>query len=184
MQLSALTYDFWESPAPVAAQIAEPFHLCADLHFGHKNLLQYEPIRAQLANTFEEMDELLIARWNSQIKAEDDVLLLGDVSMCNTARTIEMVNRLNGRKHLVIGNHDRDHTTTFWRRLFVQTWNTPIIIGSTLYSHEPVSPAYLAKYGAILNVHGHTHSKSFCGDRRYCCVSLESTGMRPLSLCY
>lgn len=76
----------------------------SDTHFGHANIIKY--CNRPFSNV-DEMNEALIANWNDNIKPTDSVYHLGDFSFeqkpQNTAR------RLNGNKHLVRGNHDKDH---------------------------------------------------------------------------
>ena len=77
----------------------------ADLHFGHKNCLAFDnrPFK-----TIEEHDEEIIRRWNEKVGIDEDVWILGDVSWYNVTKTIELIERLNGNKHLCIGNHDKN----------------------------------------------------------------------------
>ena len=76
----------------------------ADLHFGHANIIGYS---ARPFNDVEEMNAGLIERWNSTVAPNDEVWVLGDVAMGKIAETLPRVRELNGRKHLVSGNHDR-----------------------------------------------------------------------------
>jgi calcineurin-like phosphoesterase family protein len=55
-----------------------------------------------------EMNEALIAKWNSVVGAEDTVYHLGDFSFGKNLKKIR--DRLNGKIHLVLGNHDRKNT--------------------------------------------------------------------------
>ena len=52
--------------------------MTSDLHFNHENILKYEPVSRPFA-TVEEMNEVLIQNWNSKIKPEDIVYVLGDL---------------------------------------------------------------------------------------------------------
>ena len=78
----------------------------SDLHFGHKNIIRFDN-RPFLS--VEEMDETIINRWNSKVSEEDLVYILGDISWYNDETTVELINRLKGRKVLIKGNHDRVH---------------------------------------------------------------------------
>ena len=56
----------------------------SDCHFGHNNVLKFKDddgnlIRGSKFSSIEEMDEHLIERWNSVVKAGDKVYNLGDV---------------------------------------------------------------------------------------------------------
>jgi calcineurin-like phosphoesterase family protein len=99
----------------------------SDLHFSHANIIIYcnrpwlqegdlvscdrrghkwisRDVALQRAA---EMDEVLIGNWNSVICPEDTVWVLGDFMMTGSVSRVEsMLARLNGNKHLIIGNHD------------------------------------------------------------------------------
>jgi len=53
------------------------------------------------------MNEALVANWNKVVGPEDTVYYLGDFSFGNRDKTIWILNRLNGKKILIRGNHDR-----------------------------------------------------------------------------
>lgn len=90
----------------------------SDLHFGHINILTYEPSRREYLGMgpndgVPEMNEALVELWNRQVGEEDVVYLLGDVAMGKLPENLEYVRRLNGIKFLVPGNHDRVHPLHF-----------------------------------------------------------------------
>jgi len=76
----------------------------SDTHFGHTNIIKYcnRPFK-----DVTEMDEALIANWNSVVKQNDDIYHLGDFGFATVERIQRIVNRLNGKKHLIFGNHDK-----------------------------------------------------------------------------
>ena len=55
----------------------------------------------------EKHDEWLIDVWNKTVKKKDYIYILGDFSLCNKDRTKKILERLNGRKFLIKGNHDK-----------------------------------------------------------------------------
>jgi len=56
------------------------------------------------------MDEALIVNWNTDVRADDTVIIGGDFSF----ESDKYVQRLNGRKILVKGNHDdKKHNKLF-----------------------------------------------------------------------
>lgn len=77
----------------------------SDTHFSHKNIIQY--CNRPFASS-EEMDEIMISRWNSLVKPNDVIYHLGDFSLWH--KSLEMhLPRLQGQKHLIAGNHDMCH---------------------------------------------------------------------------
>lgn len=81
-------------------------YFTSDCHFNHKNILAYEPEFRPFA-TIEEMNEVIIANWNSVVTAEDEVWVLGDFFMGQLTAIEPILDRLNGKIHLVRGNHDQ-----------------------------------------------------------------------------
>ncbi|MDR1827539.1 MAG: hypothetical protein LBR29_04360 [Methylobacteriaceae bacterium] len=52
------------------------------------------------------MDEALIANWNARVTGGDTVYILGDLMFRAAEAPDHYLARLNGRKHLILGNHD------------------------------------------------------------------------------
>jgi calcineurin-like phosphoesterase family protein len=53
------------------------------------------------------MDWKIVESWNSTISANDDVFILGDFCFGTESEIENLLLRLNGRKHLILGNHDK-----------------------------------------------------------------------------
>jgi calcineurin-like phosphoesterase family protein len=73
----------------------------SDTHYGHANVIEYckRPFK-----DVQEMNEALIENFNSLVKPEDEVYHLGDFSFSRDPYRV--ASRLNGRIHLILGNHD------------------------------------------------------------------------------
>jgi calcineurin-like phosphoesterase family protein len=83
-------------------------YITSDLHFGHKNIMKFCPAtRARFRDDVDYMNEAMVREWNEIVKPEDLVYILGDVAFLPAQKAAEVMNRLNGRKILVQGNHDR-----------------------------------------------------------------------------
>ena len=90
-------------------------YFIADTHFGGENIRRYENRPFETAT---EMDEKLIENWNNVVTAEDTVYMLGDFSdYADAEKDAEILQKLNGTKILVMGNHDRHRTPQEWRAL-------------------------------------------------------------------
>ncbi len=78
----------------------------ADLHFYHENLNAHMDCRG--FENAETMNEYMIAKWNGRVRENDEVVILGDFSISpNGSEVNRILERLRGRKYLIIGNHDR-----------------------------------------------------------------------------
>ena len=74
----------------------------SDTHFEHERIIEYcrRPFKDK-----NEMTEALIKNWNDLIGPDDIVFHLGDFSWGGSAAWNDVLNRLNGHIHLVLGNH-------------------------------------------------------------------------------
>lgn len=79
-------------------------YFTSDLHLGHRNVIH-------LCNrpfaSIDEMDAALIENWNHKVHRNDTVYILGDLMFRNEKPPEEYLRQLKGKKHLIIGNHDR-----------------------------------------------------------------------------
>lgn len=159
----------------------------SDTHFGHKNIIQYEPENRPF-KTLEEMHEVMIERWNSVVKPNDIVWHLGD--FCFGKSWLPIARKLNGKKKLVLGNHDTYVSSAYldyFEKLYgVVQWEQCIL------SHVPVHVNQLGSRW-FLNVHGHLHSKQVTDsievnrkgdtiesvDLNYFNVSVEQNNLTP-----
>ena len=79
-------------------------YFTSDHHFGHKNIIKFSQ---RPFKNVEEMDEVLIQRWNEKVGKEDEVYHLGDVGLCSSGKLRRILERLNGKIYLIKGNHER-----------------------------------------------------------------------------
>lgn len=133
-------------------------YFIADLHFGHKSVLSYDnrPFR-----NIEEHDEALIRNWNSVVKDTDNVYIHGDVSWHNAEKTAEILKKLKGKKHLIIGNHDHKLLKSkLVREQFASICPyKELYIDKELYvlSHYPI-PCFNKHYYGAFHFYGHVHN--------------------------
>lgn len=162
----------------------------SDTHFNHKNILNFKDDSGNSVRYFssvEEMNETMIERWNEVVKPNDKIYHLGDVFFGHISWVRENWNRLNGKKRLIVGNHD-DIPSIVEEGMFekVEMWRA---FGqhNLLLTHVPVSHQTIfhdrVKCGKkpMTNVHGHIHS-NLSPVGRYMNVSVEATDYRPVHL--
>lgn len=76
----------------------------ADCHFFHRSLL--DRMDARGFSTVEEMNAYMIEKWNSRVRKNDEVIILGDFSWGTAEQTNEILSQLQGKLFLIKGNHD------------------------------------------------------------------------------
>lgn len=152
--------------------------LIGDPHFYHENIIRY------CNRPFEDadyMNEILIKNWNSVVSQHDIVYILGDFALCGKDKIIEVAQRLNGRKRLILGNHDGASIETY-KSVFEYVYNHSIILDNFyILSHYPQT--YIQKDGLYANIFAHVHDDPAYVDfsARTFCVSAERINYRPIS---
>lgn len=152
----------------VTYQTYKKHWITSDIHFGHLNILKYcSDTRGMFANV-DEMNEKLIANWNSDVSADDHVFILGDVCMGLIEKAPGLISQLKGAKTLVVGNHDRSllklpiMSTEEGRRSlgFIEVTDYKCFgikkIGSFVMMHYPLS-SYDGQNKGAIHFHGHLH---------------------------
>ena len=152
--------------------------LIADTHFSHTNIIRYcnRPF-----NNVEEMNETLIKRWNSVVGKDDVVYHLGDVAF-KTGEIKDITDKLNGRKVLIMGNHDTKTPEYYLKNGFAWVSKKPIMIEpGVILMHEPISKEFIVPN--YLYFFGHVHDKMCELDKlNNCrCVSVERNNYYPLN---
>lgn len=155
-------------------------YVISDLHFNHKNILDYE--RNEF-NDINEHDEYIVLRWNKTVKKDDTVYFLGDLTMHMDKEYIsELISGLNGYKIMIMGNHDVKSANYYKNLGFNEVYDSPISLedGKVVLSHEPIKEAWDSEY--IINIHGHLHNNEVINNKNYICVSAKTVNYRPQNL--
>jgi calcineurin-like phosphoesterase family protein len=118
------------------------------LHLGHASIARYRGFE-----TAEEHDELLIKRWNQVVAKRDTTYIVGDVTM-EKATHYHKLNQLNGRKIVVLGNHDRHQDIKFLLQ-YVDGVAGAVDYKGFIVTHVPIHPNEVQFYRG--NIHAHIH---------------------------
>lgn len=118
------------------------------LHFGHKWIAQYRGFQDEYYH-----DEHLISEWNKSVHKKDLVYILGDITM-ETAEHYYQLDRLNGRKIVVLGNHDL-HKDIKELLKYVESVAGMIDYKGFCLTHAPIHPSEISFYNG--NIHAHIH---------------------------
>lgn len=147
----------------------------SDLHLGHKNIIRYcdRPF-----SSVEEMDKFIIDSWNKVVTDEDEVYFLGDFCFGRPGKEVsqQYKNRLNGKIHLIRGNHDKYIDESIFETvqddLFLNINNKVIYM-----CHYPDrNPKYFDLY-----LYGHVHNKYIHKDK-YMCMCVEAINYEPFRI--
>jgi len=124
----------------------------------------------------------MIQRWNEVVQPQDHVWHLGDLTMHRKIHTIKyrILDRLNGHKRLLLGNHDLD-TIQHYAEWFEKIKGSHVH-DNILFTHIPVHPESLGRFRA--NCHGHTHCNNYPPAIRYKHVNGVQDKQRPYSTPY
>ena len=156
-------------------------YFSSDQHFGHATARRFY---RRPFGTVAEMDQQMIERWNAVVQPgnSDEVWLLGDFAVRQSSERVAfLLNTLNGRKHLIIGNNDDAVVSGCGGWQSAQPY-AEITLGATrlVLCHYPFRSWRNKAKGAI-NLHGHSHGKSKSLPRQFD-VGVDVWDFRPVSL--
>ena len=129
----------------------------ADLHIGHFNAIKYDERPFKDLN---EMNEAIFINWNSRVKGDDTVYILGDFIWAKEEDWPYFVGPLAGNKVLIRGNHDPQTFSRTTRQMFQEITNLKEIKDSgkhVVMCHYPI-PFFRAGFGpTAYMLYGHVH---------------------------
>ena len=171
LQLRIRIKAFIQSLKTVPARIM----YIADCHFYHNRICREMDNRG--FSGYAEMNEHMIARWNEKVTTRDTVYILGDFSIAKGEATEKILQKLNGKLNLIIGNHDRYlGDKSFDRSLFRSIEPYQEIRDSgrlVILSHYPVfcyreqyRPNTYMLYGHVHNTHDEVLVNRFIRETR------------------
>lgn len=150
----------------------------SDLHLNDHNMLQTN--RTQFQN-IEDHNEYIIKQYNSCVGKDDLVYILGDVGFTPRQELSKLIKRLNGRKILIVGNHDQLSDGEYLQMGFIQVLRHPFYYNDhIILSHYPVKEAYNNKW--VYNIHGHLHGNDQMPFSNYINVNIDVTDFKPVDL--
>ena len=133
----------------------------SDTHFWHENILKFcnRPF-----SSIEEMNDTIINNWNSVVKENDIVFHLGDFCFCGSDKFKELIEKLNGKIYLILGNHDLKTIKQWHETKFEGVYQQMCIKidGKKIYlNHFPFlcyAGTYYRYEDAVWQLFGHVHS--------------------------
>jgi calcineurin-like phosphoesterase family protein len=177
----------------------------SDTHFNQASMLKFTDWTSNFTRPgfrdVDHMDEFMMDNWNSVVKPGDKVYHLGDVVGGSNQVTWMEKNftKLNGKKRLVVGNHDNIgmiagygwfEKIMMWRPFMefgLMLTHVPLHQGSLLRPKNTTNPDTPVDkddpdaWSTTLNIHGHIHSNP-SPDGPYRCVCVEQINYTPINI--
>ena len=129
----------------------------SDTHFYHTNIVDF--CRRPFMN-IEAMNETLIANWNKVVGTNDIVFHLGDFCLGDSAKWNGILDRLNGKIYLILGNHDlRNFRKNYAARFesVAMQMNIEVNNQKIYLNHYPFL-CYDGSYDGVWQLFGHVHT--------------------------
>ena len=132
----------------------------SDLHLGDERIMK---LCSRPFKSTGELFETLIERWNAKVTDSDDVYILGDIANGSSELVKAFFSQVNGRKHLIVGNHDEKYVTAYFlTKSFVSISGLEYIVDKgrkVLLCHYPIMDWFSGDEKIYL-IYGHIHNKN------------------------
>lgn len=167
----------------IGYSIMPNIYFSSDYHFGHTNVLNFDK---RPFKNLDEMHETIISNHNEIVTNDDILYILGDVSMkLDHIKVAEILNKMNGKKILIKGNHDkgllrhpefRNCFESIHDYLEIKHNHTMLCL-----FHYPIDEWNATHRGSI-HLYGHTHTKEKELNGKALNVGIMNHNFYPLSL--
>lgn len=138
------------------------------------------------------MREAMIINWNAKVKPGDTVYIIGDFAFSNEAMIASILDRLNGQKFLIYGNHDKSIKGSQVLRskfvkccdyleLTIQDATAPRGQQKIVMSHYAMI-VWNASHHSSWMLHGHSHgSLKYPFEAKILDVGMDAHNFAPIS---
>ena len=147
--------------------------IISDIHFYHKNILKHCPERQKICDANDENDveswnKWMIEKWNTTIGKKDIVYILGDFIFGSQESARKLLDKLHGKKFLILGNHDKgvdkleNHFEQITQQKLVTFKKSNFDFLDEDFQifmcHYPMV-TWPSKHYGVVNAHGHCHGR-------------------------
>lgn len=188
-----------KTKTPQQTREGEHIFFSSDFHFFHENIIHYsnrpflkenkekitilkngETTTPDFIPDVEQMNNQLILNWNKKVKKDDTAYILGDFGFAPVAKLQAIFDQMNGKKHLIVGNHDNE-------ALKIKGWKS-IEFGKEIKAgrglivlcHYAMKVWNSSHHGSI-QLYGHSHN-SLPGNNQSLDVGVDAWDYAPCSL--
>lgn len=160
------------------------------LHLGHNAIAKMRGFENS-----DEHDDYLIKQWNKVVHKRDTIYILGDITMENSKHYYKL-DQLNGRKIVVLGNHDRYQDVKELLN-YVDGVAGMVDYKGCALTHSPIHVNEIGSYKYNIHAHIHNnelhefHASDSYNDKgfqikptkhKYICVDAHNIGYVPMTL--
>jgi len=161
----------------------------ADLHLGHAGILNFGlPTRSSFTST-EEMDKVIIEKINERVAPTDLFYILGDFAHTSDVEYVRhCFHAMNGRKVLIVGNHDLDKKGRLAKVVRDLPWDIPPT--PAMETHDNDKRIHLSHYAhrvwpashhGSYHFYGHSHAAlPGIGRSRDVGIDMPDVGFGPM----
>ena len=136
-------------------------YFISDHHWGHKAIIR---MSNRNFDNIVDMNQIMIDKWNEIIQPDDEVYYLGDFMYKMNPNTFvnHVLNKLNGKIYLIIGNHDERYLKKYMNRVewIKDRYELKHIHEDKEYKfildHYPLY-SWKGMWRKTIHLHGHTH---------------------------
>ena len=151
----------------------------SDTHFGDPRILRID--RRPFAD-LPSHDAALVEAWNAVVGPDDTVWHLGDFALGPPPERIAaLLEALNGRKHLIVGNNDGPATLSAPGWASVAHYAETEVEGRRLVLCHYAFRTWNGLGRGAINLHGHSHGRLKPIPRQYD-VGVDAQGLAPVTL--
>lgn len=162
----------------------------SDLHFCHDKDFVWQ---ARGFKSIDEMNAEIVRRWNERVMPDDDVYVLGDLTLGDVEEGLRLIAKLNGYLHIIRGNHDTDTKAS----RYLELPNVVSVEFATIYKYKKAIfwlshyPTITANYDDdkpwaqhLVCLFGHTHQEEpFYNNNPYMYnVGMDAHNCTPISI--
>ncbi|MDK4723108.1 hypothetical protein PH552_27520 [Rhizobium sp. CNPSo 3968] len=161
----------------------------ADLHLGHHGILRHCPDTRPF-DTVEEMDDAIVRRINERVAPGNILYIVGDFAVSGNAEYVKhLFHEINGRKILILGNHDLDSKGRVSKIVRDLPWDIPPTAAlethdedCRIHLHHYACRTWPAAHHGSYHLFGHSHGNlAPFGRSRDVGIDCPDTNLAPLT---
>lgn len=164
-------------------------YFTSDLHIGHDRGFIFKPRGFE---TIEEQDGAIVDNWNKKVSTNDETYVLGDLMLGDNEHGINVIKQLNGKIHVILGNHDTQAREKLYKSLpkIVSVKYADMLKYGKYTFYLSHYPTMTSNFGGkslcecVIDLFGHTHSSDkFYEDMPWMYnVALDANDNAPISI--